>query len=274
MLVEAGIPAAQVVAEAAGRGVDVEEARGGVARVVERVGDVRRDEHERPGWSLERPALERELELALDDEERVGVVVVDVRRGSALTRAVVELGHRQVLRVREQRHAAVRPIGDRLTVHVAGARDDDRSGVGSARGRGRLLVERRTCPRELVLVRGGRESTHERAVPTRGRVEVEERRPALDAERVHDLRRHHDQRARARDRLATFEQEAERPVEHEEALRVRVVDMRRRHRPGSGGEARRGEAEARMLREELDRLVVGGDEGLGGLDARRHERRA
>jgi hypothetical protein len=77
--------------------------------------DAAGDEHERPRRHPERPALERDLELALENEERVGVVVVDVRARTELARSVLEVGQRQLLGVREQRHPAAGTVGDRLT---------------------------------------------------------------------------------------------------------------------------------------------------------------
>ena len=118
VLVESRVLPAQVVPEAARRRVDVEEARGRVTRVAERMDDAARDEHERPGRRPERPALERDLELALENEERVGVVVVDVRARAALARPVLEVGQRQLLGVREQRHSAAGTVGDRLTGRI------------------------------------------------------------------------------------------------------------------------------------------------------------
>ena len=159
--------------------MDVEEPRGRIACVVERVDDIGRDEHERPSRRPERTAPERDLQLALDDEERVGVVVVDVRACAALARPVVELGQRQVLGVREQRHAAAGAVGDRLPVNAARADDRDRRGTGSIVGRRRVLVERRAGLRRSVLVRGGRELAQEHAVPGRRGMDVEEPRPAL-----------------------------------------------------------------------------------------------
>ncbi|MCZ7587699.1 MAG: hypothetical protein M5U27_02310 [Gaiella sp.] len=97
------------------------------------------------------PVFEEDLQLAFDDEEHVRVVVVDVRSGPPLARAVVELGHRQVVGVREQRHPAVRACRDGLAVDAAGADDHDRRRVGASRGRGCLLVERGARPRELLL---------------------------------------------------------------------------------------------------------------------------
>ena len=118
VLVESRVLPAQVVPEAARRCVDVEEARGRVTRVAERMDDAARDEHERPRRHPERPALERDLELALENEERVGVVVVDVRARTELARPVLELAQRQLFGVREQRHSAAGTVGDRLAGRI------------------------------------------------------------------------------------------------------------------------------------------------------------
>ena len=110
VLVEAGVAAAHVVAEAGGRDMHVEEGRRRVARVAKGVHDVRRrgSEGSRPrGHCLElRP--ERQLDLALEHVERVGVVVVDVRVGAVLAGLVAEPAHDQLLELAQD---ADRPLG-------------------------------------------------------------------------------------------------------------------------------------------------------------------
>ena len=118
VLVASRVLPAQVVPEAARRRVDVEEARDRVTRVAERMDDAVRDEHERPRRRPERPALEGDLELALEDEERVRVVRVDMRARTLLARPVLELGQRHLLGVREQRHATAGTVRDHLTSRI------------------------------------------------------------------------------------------------------------------------------------------------------------
>ena len=80
LLVESGRRATDVVAEARARGVEDEEPRRLVARHLESVDDLGRDE--RPGLGAD-PMLaifEPERELALEDEQRLGMSCMDVER--------------------------------------------------------------------------------------------------------------------------------------------------------------------------------------------------
>ena len=62
--------------------MQVEEPRSRLALVREGVDDVRRHEHERPGRRAQRLAAQPERQRALEHDESVGVVVVDVRVGA------------------------------------------------------------------------------------------------------------------------------------------------------------------------------------------------
>jgi hypothetical protein len=117
VLVETGFAlAAHDVPEARRRRVDVEEDRGGIARVPERVHHVRRRGRERPRSRAHRLLLgpERELDLALEHVERVRVVVVDVRLGAFLARLVAEPRDDQGLELDEDAQRPLGPIGGRL----------------------------------------------------------------------------------------------------------------------------------------------------------------
>ena len=84
-----------------------------LAVVVEAVDDVGREDDERPGRKRERPVAQVERELALDDEEGVRVLAVDVQLRSALAGAVVELGDGELVGLDEHGRAAPGPVGDR-----------------------------------------------------------------------------------------------------------------------------------------------------------------
>src|SRR5918999_5135613 len=60
------------------RGMDVEEARACVSNVRERVHDARRNEDGGPGATPHRLVADAELELSLEDVERVRVPLVEV----------------------------------------------------------------------------------------------------------------------------------------------------------------------------------------------------
>ena len=115
---------AEVVGEAGVGCVDVEEADASAARVREGVDDAGRRDHRRPGGGGDAGlAADRELELALEDVEGVGVALVVVRARAGVVRAGVvldqaELGPRHLDEVRAvlapQQLALVRPVHDRL----------------------------------------------------------------------------------------------------------------------------------------------------------------
>ena len=65
--------------------------------VVEAVHEARREDDERAGWKGVRGVAYVERELAFEDEERVGVLAMDVRRRAALAASVVELGDRELV---------------------------------------------------------------------------------------------------------------------------------------------------------------------------------
>ena len=78
VLVEVGVVAAEVVAEAAAGGVEVEVATGLVGRVAEGVDHLGRDEREAARAEHQVLLVERDAEPALEAVEGVGVMAVDV----------------------------------------------------------------------------------------------------------------------------------------------------------------------------------------------------
>jgi hypothetical protein len=119
VLVEARILAtADLVTEAAGRGVEVEKGGGRATRVAEGVDDVGRRRGESTRWRADRLPLraEPQLELALEDVERVRVVVVNVRVRALFAGLVAEPGHDQVVEVGQDAKGALRPVGDDLAL--------------------------------------------------------------------------------------------------------------------------------------------------------------
>src|SRR6266480_5397784 len=112
VLVEARVPATEVVAEAARRGVDVEETDGLRALVAKGVDDVGEDGDEGSARRLERSVAKSERERSLDDDEGVRVLVVDVRVRALLPGPVDGLGDRQLRCVCEQGHAPPGADGD------------------------------------------------------------------------------------------------------------------------------------------------------------------
>ena len=69
-----------------------------------------------------------ERELPLEDEERVGVLAMDVPRRSALARPVVELGDRDLVGVDEHGRPPLRTVGDALAFGSSRSADDDEPG--------------------------------------------------------------------------------------------------------------------------------------------------
>jgi len=119
VLVEAGVlAAAKLVAEAAGRRVHVEEDRGCRARIAEGVDGVRRGGREGARACDENRALgaEHELDLTLEDVERVGVVVVNVRLGPLLAGLVPKPRHDHRLEVGEDPQRPLGPVRGRLAL--------------------------------------------------------------------------------------------------------------------------------------------------------------
>ena len=118
VLLAAVAAGAEHVAEAHARGVDVEEDRGGAARVTERVDDVRRS-----GGKLSGPARqpldfrpEAKFELTLEHVERVRVPPVHVRVRTLLAGLVAEPRERQQVDVGEDPDRPPRSVGDRLAL--------------------------------------------------------------------------------------------------------------------------------------------------------------
>ncbi len=234
--------------------------------VVEAVDDARRDEDEGAGRPDERAVPRRERELALDDEERVGVLAMDVQLCSTLAGAVGELGHRDLVGVDEQRCTLLgTAAGDRLARSRPG--EDDEPGVaGGVLGSGVLVEGGTSCP-QLVLVACRVEAAHVVAEPGARDVEVEEVRALVPGHRegVHDLGRDEDPGLRSHAVLAVLEPEHELALEDEERLRVLPVEMERRSdasscRPHLGG------AELLHVREEGDAEPCFSRDALGLAD--------
>ena len=115
-LVERGIASADVVAEAHRRHVEVEEDRGRVTRVPERVHDVWRRGGDRPRGHFVGCELrtERDLDLAFQHVERVGVVLVDVGVGPLLAGLVAEPRDDEVLELEQDPQRPLGAVGDDL----------------------------------------------------------------------------------------------------------------------------------------------------------------
>src|SRR4026207_2159076 len=92
----ASLPA--LAGEAAGR-VEVEHSHGLVAHVPEPVDDVRRGEDVRAGYPVHDLVADVELDLAVEDEKRVGVPLVQVRIDAA-SRVERDLEERELRPVR------------------------------------------------------------------------------------------------------------------------------------------------------------------------------
>src|SRR3954453_15701709 len=94
------------VDEADARCVDIEHADGLAAAGPEAVLDVRRYREERPGADAVPVAVLEELDLALEDVERVGVVGGGVRVDALEPRLEGELDHLEVRQLAQDRAAA------------------------------------------------------------------------------------------------------------------------------------------------------------------------
>ena len=118
VLVEVDVLAPDVVAEAAGRNVQVEEDRGRVACVAESVDDVGR----RPGKGARSGGhrlelwAERDFDLALEHVEGVGVAMVDVRVRPLLAGLVAEPRHDHVVELAEDPQRPLGAVGDGLAL--------------------------------------------------------------------------------------------------------------------------------------------------------------
>ena len=108
--------AAQHVAEAHARRVDVEEDGGRVARVPEGVHDVRRRGSECAGAAGHRRRIgpEAELNLAFEHVERVRVLPVHVRVRALLAGLVAETRNDDLREVAEDRDLPLGPVGGLL----------------------------------------------------------------------------------------------------------------------------------------------------------------
>ena len=118
VLVEVADLAADVVAEARRRHVQVEEDHGLGARVVKRVQRVRRRGREHARQRRQHLPLgpERQLELAVEHVEGVRVVVVDVLLGPVLAGCVAEPRQDQLVELAEDAERLLRPVGNDLAL--------------------------------------------------------------------------------------------------------------------------------------------------------------
>jgi hypothetical protein len=256
VLVEGGILAAEVVAEAERGHVEVEAARGRLAVVVETVDDVGREDDERSSRMRSRAVAEVKRELAFEDEERIGVVVVDMRVRAAFAGPVRELGDRDLVGVHEQRRTALRrPVGDVLTLRSTRPAKQDEAGV-----------TRRVLGRGM-LVEIGRRATDEVAVSRVRSVKDEEpRRPvACDLESVHYLGGNERPGLGADPMLAILEPERELSVEHEQRLGVSSVDVEGRSSPAWSG-AHFDRTELLDVHEERDAQLLAAEDDLAFAD--------
>ncbi len=110
--------AAEDVAEAHARRVDVEEDRGRVARVLEGMNDIRRRAREclRSGGDPRDVRAEAEVDLSFEDVERVRVFPVDVRVGAVLAGLVAKPRHDQLLELAEDSQRPLGTVGGRLAL--------------------------------------------------------------------------------------------------------------------------------------------------------------
>ena len=254
-LIEAGVAAAKVVAEPGRRSVDVEAACARPAVVVEPVDDVGREHEQRSGRERERAVGECERELSVDDEEAVGVRVMDVRLGSALACAVVELGDDELVGVDQDGGASPRPRSDRLSVVAARPRDDDELGIGRHHVRRRPLVERGDVAANVLAIAGP------------GSVEDEEprRRVTGHLDVVYDLGRDERPGLRADAVYAVLERKRELSFEDVQRLAVSGVGMGRRL-PPPGSCAHVGDGELLDVDEERDVELSGSQDDFAFRD--------
>jgi hypothetical protein len=102
----------QQFGEAAVGCVEVEIARG--RRAVETMDEPGRRAEGRAPRCANPLGRDGELELALDDEERIGMTPVDVRARTGLSASVPRVGGTQLLQVDRDRDRSVLPRGDRF----------------------------------------------------------------------------------------------------------------------------------------------------------------
>ena len=251
--------------------MDVEEARHLVALVPEPVGDVARDDDERPGGRLERdPVAQLEGQRALQHEPGVGVLAVDVQVGPPLARPVDGLGQGQLLGVREERHPAALPLDDRLALGATEAADDGGGRIDAA-AHERAAVEPLPGTAAVLVGLGGHQRAHVRPDSAGRGVHVDEPGGlvARGTERVDDALRHLDPRLRAGDAGLALELEPQRALEDEEAVGVAVMHVRRRRGHAGGRQGARG-AEVLHVREQRHPEPGPVGEQLAVANPRRH----
>ena len=179
-----------------------------------------------------RAVAQVERELAFEDEERVRVLAMDVRRRAALAGSVVELGDRELVGLDEHGRPPLRPIGDRVALRASRTADDGEAGVACDDVEWGQLVERGCRAADVVAVSRARS------------VEDEEPRllVARHLERVHDLGRDERPGLGADSMHAILEPKRELSLEDVDRLGVSCMDVGRRPSPaGSGAHLDRGE---------------------------------
>ena len=134
------------------RGVENDEPRRLVARHLESVDDLGRDEHPGLGADPMHAIFETERELSLEDEHRLGMSCMDVERCSSPTGSGTYLDRAELLDVHEERDARA-PLGRRCS-HPRGSRP--RAGSLDGRVRRAALSFRVLLPRRRVPARGAR----------------------------------------------------------------------------------------------------------------------
>jgi hypothetical protein len=270
MLVEVRVLPAQVVAEVHRRRMEVEAARVRRAVVVEAVDDAGRDQEERSRRDGGRSVAKSECELSLDDDEPVGVMVMDVGLRSTFAGAVEELRHRELVSVHEQGRTPPGPIGDRLAFRPSRPANDDETGIaGSVLGSWLLVECSADCP-ELALVPCRVQAANEVAEPEARDVEIEEVHGSVPCHRegVHDLGRDEHPGLPLRPVLAVLEPEGELALEDEECLRVLRVDVERRSHAGSRADL--DGAELLDVSEKRDAELAVARDALALADLREH----
>ena len=162
-----------------------------------------------------------ERELSFDDDEAVGVLVMDVRLRSALPWAVVELRDDDLVGVEEDGGAPSGPRGDRLAFLASRTADDDEARVSRRVLGRRLLVESGRRAADIVAV------SRVRGVED----EVPRRLVARHLESVDDPGGTTAQRLGADQVCSILEPKCELSLEDEQRLGVSRMDVERRSSP-------------------------------------------
>ncbi len=115
LLVESGRGATDEVPEAGARGVENDEPRRLVARHLESVDDLGRDERPGLGADPKLAIFETERELSLEDEHRLGMSCMDVERRFSPTGSGAHVDRAELLDVREEGDLELLAAKDDLT---------------------------------------------------------------------------------------------------------------------------------------------------------------